>query len=349
MHRPGAPERHQREAARIDPALHGDDAAGRASSPGWRPARSPRRSRARQARAPRRGGRSRVRPRRVERDATREVGGGVEVAEQEVGVGHRRLRPAAPVARGAGLGPRRARARPGALRRASRPSDRAAAGADRVDVDHRQLDHAAADPPRVRSPDPPPSTTHTSQEVPPMSRPIAFPLPTGGRAGRRDRATGRAREDASGRRPGPPLRPARCRPTTSSPAARGSPRSPAAVGEAARGSAPKSGGEVGVDHGRRAALVLAELRRAPRARPTRGRRAAALAARPRVAARAAGRRYENSRQTATDSAPLSRPRCDARSLRRRERFDHTAGRIRSAAPKRSSSSTRGVGFGAQRR
>ena len=84
---------------------------------------------------------------------------------------------AAPVAGGSGLGARRARADP---QRAAgvAPADRAAAGADRVDVDHRQLDRRARRSCResVRRTSPS-STTQTSQEVPPMSRPSALPSP----------------------------------------------------------------------------------------------------------------------------------------------------------------------------
>ena len=67
-----------------------------------------------------------------------------EVAEHEVRVGHRRLLAAAAVAGRAGLGARRARADP---QRAAgvEPRDRAAAGADRVHVDHRQPDRHARD------------------------------------------------------------------------------------------------------------------------------------------------------------------------------------------------------------
>ena len=67
-----------------------------------------------------------------------------EVAEQDVGVGDRRLLAALAVGGRAGVGARRARAD---AQRAARvgPGDRAAAGADGVDVDHRQLDRDAGD------------------------------------------------------------------------------------------------------------------------------------------------------------------------------------------------------------
>ena len=95
---------------------------------------------------PTRRGQPRVRGlggRAVERDlAADQVLG--DVAEQQEGVGRRRLAAAVRVARGPRAGPGRARPdlqRP--LRR--RPGDRPAAGADRDDVDHRDLDREAPD------------------------------------------------------------------------------------------------------------------------------------------------------------------------------------------------------------
>ena len=93
-----------------------------------------------------------------------------EVAEEQVGVGHRRLLAAAAVGGRARVGARRAR--PDAQRAARvGPRDRAAAGADGVDVDHRQLDRHAGDhglgrgaAPRRRA------TGATSVLVPPMSK-----------------------------------------------------------------------------------------------------------------------------------------------------------------------------------
>ncbi len=77
----------------------------------------------------------------VEVDPARDL---PEQAEQQVGVGHRRL--LAAVAVGGGAGARARRSRPDAQRAARvAPGDRAAAGADRVDVEHRQRDRAAAD------------------------------------------------------------------------------------------------------------------------------------------------------------------------------------------------------------
>ena len=80
----------------------------------------------------------------VERHAARQLGALVQVAEQEVGVGDRRLGAAAPVAGRTRVGARAART--DAQRAAGvAPADRAAAGADRVDVEHRQGERAAAD------------------------------------------------------------------------------------------------------------------------------------------------------------------------------------------------------------
>ena len=65
-----------------------------------------------------------------------------EPPQDEVGVGHRRLRPAEAVAGRTGLGARADRAD---LHQAVavEPGDRAAAGADRVDVDHGEADREA--------------------------------------------------------------------------------------------------------------------------------------------------------------------------------------------------------------
>ena len=79
-----------------------------------------------------------------ERQLAAELGAVAEVAEQHVGVGDRRLLAALAVGGRAGVGARRAR--PDAQRAAGvGPGDRAAAGADGVDVDHRQLDRDARD------------------------------------------------------------------------------------------------------------------------------------------------------------------------------------------------------------
>src|SRR5262249_14359102 len=73
----------------------------------------------------------------IEAQPTTEEVPGIEIAQREIGVGHRRLRAATPVAGGAGLGP--ARAGPDTARAAhvADPDDRATAAADRADVDAR--------------------------------------------------------------------------------------------------------------------------------------------------------------------------------------------------------------------
>src|SRR5205809_307963 len=90
-----------------------------------------------EAEAEPRGDRLQARPRAVliEPQPTAEEVAGIEIAEHEIGVGHRRLRAAAPVARGTGLGS--GRDRPNADRAAHvvDPDDRAAAAPDRADVD----------------------------------------------------------------------------------------------------------------------------------------------------------------------------------------------------------------------
>ena len=80
----------------------------------------------------------------VERDVAAQRRPGGQQAEQQVGVGDRRLGAAVAVAGGPGPGARGARAgAQGAARVA--PADRAAARADGVDVEHRQRDRAPAD------------------------------------------------------------------------------------------------------------------------------------------------------------------------------------------------------------
>ena len=71
----------------------------------------------------------------VEAHAAAEEGGRVEVAEHEVGVGHRRLAAAEAVAGRAGIGARRVGADGDESERVD-PGDRAAAGADLDHVDH---------------------------------------------------------------------------------------------------------------------------------------------------------------------------------------------------------------------
>ena len=141
---PGTAEWHQHEGARIEPALdrheaqgaehlglgHAHDALGAGERVHLELARE---------RADRGLGR-----RAVERQLTRQRRIGEQAAEQQVGVGDRGLAPAAPVAGGAGHG---AGGRgPDAQRAAGvAPSDRASAGADRVDVERRQRQRPPGD------------------------------------------------------------------------------------------------------------------------------------------------------------------------------------------------------------
>ena len=153
---PGAAEGDQRSRRGSTPALdrhrpqrplhgrvdHRDHALGRHAGPAER-RRAPRR---------RRAGRCR-----------RSSASGGDAAGDEVGVGDRRLGAAAAVAGGPGHGAGRLRGP--TTQRAARveAGDRAAAGADRVDVERREPDRVAADR-RARPPAPgaPPSTRHTS-------------------------------------------------------------------------------------------------------------------------------------------------------------------------------------------
>ena len=80
----------------------------------------------------------------VQRDASGQRPRRVEVAQDDMGVGDRRVDAAASVARRSGHGS--GGHRPDAQRAARvAPRDRTAAGADRVDVDHRQRQRPAAD------------------------------------------------------------------------------------------------------------------------------------------------------------------------------------------------------------
>ena len=147
VHRAGAAERHQREAARVDSALDGDHAqrphhllvgdphdalGGLGSEPELLSELRDRRLRGLgvEADAP---------PARSEPPGSPST----RLASVTVGSVRRRAR-----SRRARLGARRARPDP---QRAAgvAPADRAAAGADRVHVDHRQLDHAPVDLARV--------------------------------------------------------------------------------------------------------------------------------------------------------------------------------------------------------
>ena len=94
----------------------------------------------------------RLRGAAVQRHGAAEEVAGVEVAEHQVGVGHRRPLAAAPVARGAGLGARALRAHLGQAH-AVDVRDRAAAGADLDELDDRHQERqpaAALEAPHAR-------------------------------------------------------------------------------------------------------------------------------------------------------------------------------------------------------
>ena len=259
VHRPGAAERHQREAARVDAALDRDHA----QRPDHLLVRDP---------DDPLGGGQRVESELGGEPADRRLGGagveldpagerrvGAQVAEQQVGVGDRRL------------GRRRARSRRARARRppsAGRPAARRRRRASRSSRRRRRPcarrpsaagsrgRRSRASRSAARGPS---STTQTSQEVPPMSRPSALPSP-----------------ESSASSPAPTAPPAGPESTLQAPA-----RAASAAGrDAARGLhhrrlrqpalarrlaeppevAAEQRREVGVDDRGRAALVLAELR-----------------------------------------------------------------------------------------
>ena len=142
---PAPPKVEQREAARIDAALDRhladgvglvpvgdlDDAVGELL--GAHRAGQPLRQRRR----------ARARARRIERDAAADQGRR-DAAEHEIGVGDGRLGAAARIAHRPGLGAGAARADL-EMAFAADPGDRAAAGADGLDVDHRDAHRERAD------------------------------------------------------------------------------------------------------------------------------------------------------------------------------------------------------------
>ena len=121
----------------------------------------------------------------------------VEAAEHHVGVGHGRARAAAAI--GGRAGPRAGALRPDAERAAGIDiGDRAAARADRVDVDHR---HQQRDSRRSRvsravaSANRPSTTMPMSALVPPISKVISFVAPgERARPGAAENAGGEARQ-----------------------------------------------------------------------------------------------------------------------------------------------------------
>ena len=149
MHRPRAAERQERELAWVDAAVDGHDPQRadhlrvcEAHDAGRRLkliepellARAP--STAAEAASG------------VELELARQARIGRQASEHEIRVGDRRVRASSPVTGGPGIG---ARGLGPDAKRSSvvHPADRAAARAHGVDVDHRELDHAASDLPRL--------------------------------------------------------------------------------------------------------------------------------------------------------------------------------------------------------
>ena len=197
VQRAGAAERHQREAARVDPALDASSRAARPASPPRPRARSPPRSasqlEAELAREAARSARSAA-PRSSDSPPASGESSSRRPSSRlaSVTVG---CCAAAPVAGGPGRGARRGG--PDAQRAAGvAPGDRAAAGADRVDVERRQRQRPSGDRALGGLARPaPPSIRQTSQEVPPMSKQSTSRL--AGELGQQQRAAdaaGRARE-----------------------------------------------------------------------------------------------------------------------------------------------------------
>ena len=149
VQRPGAAEGEQREAPRVDAALDGHDPQG-ADHLGVGDAHDPLGALARvESQLARQPLDRRVRRTGVELDVTGQRHVGAQVAEDEVGVGHRRLGAATAVARRSRVGARAARPDPQRAARVA-PADGASARSDGVDVDHRQRQRPPADLARRR-------------------------------------------------------------------------------------------------------------------------------------------------------------------------------------------------------
>ena len=349
VHRAGAAEGQQREAARVDAALDGDhaqrpdhllvgdpdDPLGGLQLPEAERAGEPRH------RGPRRLG--------VELDAAGQPRVAREVAEQQVRVGDRRL-----ARRRARNRRARARRRPSAARPAGRRRGRASRSSRRRRRPCARRPSAAGSGGRRSR-----ARRCVARGRPRRRRRRRRCRPCRGRSRCRRRRRGRSARRRPRRRPGPrgrsrrrprpPPRRSRRRRRTASPAARGRPLSLGRLAEAAQVAAEQRR-EVGVDRGRRAALVLAEagqdlvrggdvdagklaaqvLGEAPLVASGRGRR---RAGRSRPTRRRAARIASASRRGSSSPSGSTTP----------------SGPIRSAASKRSSGSTSGGGFGAQSR
>ena len=332
MQRPGAAERDEREVPRVVAALDRDDAE-RAQHLGVR--RPPRRRPDRGRRAP-----ARRPPRSSSSPPASRVG---QPPEQEVRVGHRRPRAAAPVARRPGSAPALSGPDPQGAARVA-PGDRAAARADGVQVDRRQADRAARRPSRsadalglaaVDQADVRRRAAHVERDRVleagrARDRGAAPTTPAAGPGHERERRVRRRLRRASRRRRRSASRAARAGRLARTPAertevardrpARGTRRPPSSRRARTRGTPARPRGT---------------RRRAPRA--------AAAAARPRPPARGPGSRNEKSRQTATASASSSG------SESRSSGSSTPSGPIRSRTPTQRSSGTSGSGCSAQSR
>ena len=206
VHRAGAAEGDERVVARVDALLDGDrphrvghvrvdDREHPLGERGRRPSPS----------SPRPSASASLRRALVELHPAAEEVARVEPAEEEVRVGDGRLRAAAPVAGGAGIGA--GALRPDAQAARLEPGERAAAGADRVDVDERHQDGSPSSSVSVETVGRPSTIRLRSNDVPPMSTQSRFgPAGRPRERGAADRAADRAGEQRLDRLLGAPSR-----------------------------------------------------------------------------------------------------------------------------------------------
>ena len=321
VHRAGAAERDQREVARLDALLDRDRpdrlrhlrvddvaACPRRAASGSSPSSS--REPATAAWPPRRRASS------ARRGSLR-----VEAAEHEVRVGHRRLACRRGRSRRARDRRRRSRARRAARR--PRRRERAAAGADRVDVDHGISSGKPSSAVSDETSGWPSTTRRRRSSSRPCRRRSGCGRPSSARErDAADRAADRPGEQrlhgSLARRRAVTMPPFDCITCSGTP----SPRVVQLALEA-REVAAHDRRHVGVEHGRRGALVLAPLARRPGARARRRRRAP-RAGSPRRAARARGSRRRTGRRR--------RPRRCPRPARARRGADGSSSSGSSSSP-----------------